>query len=198
MAAGGQRGSDELPVYLARPGTAAVPRQKRGGLFCSVEGAFESKTLDFGALRVGQRRATPSAARPEPAPAAVPEPDPGEVRVAADKERLQNLSPDGDKVRAGRRDLVPVRELFSGSAAGRVGLGAAAEGAAVLRPGGGNWRQSLLLSCCCGSGCGFVVASSGLPGGGSAVRLGLPQRKERKLSCYLPTCRAPLCELGCR
>uniref|UniRef100_A0A8C9L560 Dihydropyrimidinase like 3 n=1 Tax=Pavo cristatus TaxID=9049 RepID=A0A8C9L560_PAVCR len=99
MAAGGRRGSDELPVYLARPGTAAVPRQKRGGLFCSVEGAFESKTLDFGALRVGQRRATPSAARPEPDPAAVPnpDPDPGEVRAAADKERLQNLSPDDDK-----------------------------------------------------------------------------------------------------
>lgn len=109
MAAGGRRGSDELPVYLARPGTAAVPRQKRGGLFCSVEGAFESKTLDFGALRVGQRRATPSAARPEPDPAAVPDPDPGEVRAAADKERLQNLSPDDDKVRAGRRTLVPVR-----------------------------------------------------------------------------------------
>uniref|UniRef100_A0A8C2UF58 Dihydropyrimidinase like 3 n=1 Tax=Coturnix japonica TaxID=93934 RepID=A0A8C2UF58_COTJA len=97
MAAGGRRGSDELPVYLARPGTAAVPRQKRGGLFCSVEGAFESKTLDFGALRVGQRRATPTAARPEPDPAAVPDTDPGEVRAAADKERLQNVSPDDEK-----------------------------------------------------------------------------------------------------
>lgn len=47
---------DDLPVYLARPGTAdQVPRQKHGGLFCSVEGAFESKTIDFDALSVGQR-----------------------------------------------------------------------------------------------------------------------------------------------
>ncbi|XP_053703031.1 dihydropyrimidinase-related protein 3 isoform X1 [Synchiropus splendidus] len=47
---------DELPVYLARPGTAdQVPRHKYGGLFCSVKDAFDSKTLDFDALSVGQR-----------------------------------------------------------------------------------------------------------------------------------------------
>uniref|UniRef100_A0AAY4C9K6 Amidohydrolase-related domain-containing protein n=1 Tax=Denticeps clupeoides TaxID=299321 RepID=A0AAY4C9K6_9TELE len=47
---------DDLPVYLARPGTAdQVPRQKYGGMFCSVEGAYESKTIDFDALSVGQR-----------------------------------------------------------------------------------------------------------------------------------------------
>ncbi|KAG5843319.1 hypothetical protein ANANG_G00149540 [Anguilla anguilla] len=47
---------DDLPVYLARPGTAdQVPRQKYGGMFCNVEGAYESKTIDFGALTVGQR-----------------------------------------------------------------------------------------------------------------------------------------------
>ncbi|KAK9955922.1 hypothetical protein ABG768_015761 [Culter alburnus] len=47
---------DDLPVYLARPGTAdQVPRQKYGGLFCNVEGAYESKTIDFDALCVGQR-----------------------------------------------------------------------------------------------------------------------------------------------
>uniref|UniRef100_A0A8C1VVC2 Dihydropyrimidinase like 3 n=1 Tax=Cyprinus carpio TaxID=7962 RepID=A0A8C1VVC2_CYPCA len=46
----------DLPVYLARPGTAdQVPRQKYGGLFCNVEGAYESKTIDFDALTVGQR-----------------------------------------------------------------------------------------------------------------------------------------------
>ncbi|KAL0161936.1 hypothetical protein M9458_041332, partial [Cirrhinus mrigala] len=44
---------DDLPVYLARPGTAdQVPRQKYGGLFCNVEGAYESKTIDFDALTV--------------------------------------------------------------------------------------------------------------------------------------------------
>uniref|UniRef100_A0A8C9TWN7 Dihydropyrimidinase like 3 n=1 Tax=Scleropages formosus TaxID=113540 RepID=A0A8C9TWN7_SCLFO len=47
---------DDLPVYLARPGTTdQVPRQKFGGMFCSVEGAYESKTIDFDALSVGQR-----------------------------------------------------------------------------------------------------------------------------------------------
>ncbi|KAL7853449.1 hypothetical protein AOLI_G00202930 [Acnodon oligacanthus] len=47
---------DELPIYLARSGTAdQVARQKHGGLFCSVEGAYESKTIDFDALSVGQR-----------------------------------------------------------------------------------------------------------------------------------------------
>lgn len=50
------KAEDDLPVYLARPGTAdQVPRQKYGGLFCNVEGAFESKTIDFDALSVGQR-----------------------------------------------------------------------------------------------------------------------------------------------
>lgn len=58
---------DDLPVYLARPGTAdQVPRQKYGGLFCSVEDAFASKTLDFDALSVGQRGSrTPRAAKRE-------------------------------------------------------------------------------------------------------------------------------------
>ncbi|KAL0994761.1 hypothetical protein UPYG_G00126840 [Umbra pygmaea] len=47
---------DDLPVYLARPGTAEqVPRQKYGGMFSNVEGAYESKTIDFEALSVGQR-----------------------------------------------------------------------------------------------------------------------------------------------
>jgi len=48
--------AEDLPVYLARPGSAdPVPRQKHGGLFCNVEGAYESKTIDFDALTVGQR-----------------------------------------------------------------------------------------------------------------------------------------------
>uniref|UniRef100_A0A8C6P9T4 Dihydropyrimidinase like 3 n=1 Tax=Nothobranchius furzeri TaxID=105023 RepID=A0A8C6P9T4_NOTFU len=47
---------DDLPVYLARPGSAEhVPRQKYGGLFCSVQDAHDSKTIDFDALSVGQR-----------------------------------------------------------------------------------------------------------------------------------------------
>ncbi|ROJ62451.1 Dihydropyrimidinase-related protein 3 [Anabarilius grahami] len=62
---------DDLPVYLARPGTAdQVPRQKYGGLFCNVEGAYESKTIDFDALCVGQRssRSPRATNREEPKP----------------------------------------------------------------------------------------------------------------------------------
>ncbi|XP_019516974.1 PREDICTED: dihydropyrimidinase-related protein 3 [Hipposideros armiger] len=123
--ASGRRGwdsshEDDLPVYLARPGTTdQVPRQKYGGMFCNVEGAFESKTLDFDALSVGQRGAkTPrssqssvhgSGSRPglegdpprrgqgreesrDPAPAS-PAPAGVEIRSATGKEVLQNLGP---------------------------------------------------------------------------------------------------------
>uniref|UniRef100_A0A8C1K5R7 Amidohydrolase-related domain-containing protein n=1 Tax=Cyprinus carpio TaxID=7962 RepID=A0A8C1K5R7_CYPCA len=46
----------DVPVYLARPGTAdQLPRQQHGGVFSNVEGAYESKTIDFDALTVGQR-----------------------------------------------------------------------------------------------------------------------------------------------
>uniref|UniRef100_A0A8C1VUI7 Dihydropyrimidinase like 3 n=1 Tax=Cyprinus carpio TaxID=7962 RepID=A0A8C1VUI7_CYPCA len=66
-----KRGDADLPVYLARPGTAdQVPRQKYGGLFCNVEGAYESKTIDFDALTVGQRssRSPRATNREEPKP----------------------------------------------------------------------------------------------------------------------------------
>ncbi|KAI4542754.1 hypothetical protein MG293_006880 [Ovis ammon polii] len=47
---------DDLPVYLARPGSAAqTPRQKYGGMFAAVEGAYENKTIDFDAYNVGRR-----------------------------------------------------------------------------------------------------------------------------------------------
>lgn len=128
--ASGRRGwdsshEDDLPVYLARPGTTdQVPRQKYGGMFCNVEGAFESKTLDFDALSVGQRGAkTPRSSqgsgrgagnRPglegdsprrgqgreesrEPTPAP-PAPTGVEIRSATGKEVLQNLGPK-DQVR---------------------------------------------------------------------------------------------------
>lgn len=122
--ASGRRGwdsshEDDLPVYLARPGTTdQVPRQKYGGMFCNVEGAFESKTLDFDALSVGQRGAkTPRSSQGsgrgvegdtprrgqgrdesrEPAPEA-PAPAGVEIRSATGKEVLQNLGPK-DKVR---------------------------------------------------------------------------------------------------
>nr|KAF6346422.1 dihydropyrimidinase like 3 [Pipistrellus kuhlii] len=130
--ASGRRGwdsshEDDLPVYLARPGTTdQVPRQKYGGMFCSVEGAFESKTLDFDALSVGQRGAkTPrssqgggrgAGSRPgpegdsprrgpgreesrEPAPAP-PAPTGVEIRSATGKEVLQNLGPKDQVIRA--------------------------------------------------------------------------------------------------
>lgn len=112
----GDKAEDDLPVYLARPGTAdPVARQKHGGLFCSVEGAFESKTIDFDALSVGQRGSrTPRTVRRETGPQArSPASDREiprgaerrrgdvsprvEIRTSGGKEELQNL-PD-EKVR---------------------------------------------------------------------------------------------------
>ncbi|CAO2593923.1 hypothetical protein LEMLEM_LOCUS7483 [Lemmus lemmus] len=133
--ASGRRGwdsshEDDLPVYLARPGTTdQVPRQKYGGMFCNVEGAFESKTLDFDALSVGQRGAkTPrssqgsgrgAGSRPgvegdtrrgqgreesrDPAPES-PKSAGVEIRSATGKEVLQNLGPK-DKVESTLHDL---------------------------------------------------------------------------------------------
>lgn len=135
-------------MYLARPGTTdQVPRQKYGGMFCNVEGAFESKTLDFDALSVGQRGAkTPrssqgsgrgAGSRPglegderrgqgreenkEPAPES-PKPAGVEIRSATGKEVLQNLGPK-DKVRQpeGFSSLGP-RPLLCLSLHGRVQL----------------------------------------------------------------------------
>lgn len=108
---------EDLPVYLARPGTAdQVPRQKYGGMFCNVEGAFESKTLDFGALNVGQRgaRRAPSQNQ-EPqqqqqqqteGEATPKEPPAGgvEIRPPSGKQRLQNLGHEDYKVREGAEE----------------------------------------------------------------------------------------------
>lgn len=116
-----EKAEDDLPVYLARPGTAdQVPRQKYGGLFCNVEGAFESKTIDFDALSVGQRGSrTPRTAKRETgqearSPACDSRSSPGvespaankqsgkdsprvEIRTCGGKEVLQNLG--DEKVR---------------------------------------------------------------------------------------------------
>lgn len=42
---------DELPVYFARP-IATGPRQKHCGMFTSVEGAFDNKTIAFDSTAV--------------------------------------------------------------------------------------------------------------------------------------------------
>ncbi|XP_062909742.1 dihydropyrimidinase-related protein 3-like isoform X1 [Mobula hypostoma] len=99
---------DDLPVYLARPGTTAqVPRQKYGGMFCSVEGAYESKTLDFDALSVGRRSSRSSRSSGQHGPSrdteassdtasvasesSGPADNPGvQITIAGGKERLQN------------------------------------------------------------------------------------------------------------
>ncbi|XP_012820567.1 dihydropyrimidinase-related protein 1 isoform X1 [Xenopus tropicalis] len=59
---------DDLPVYLARPGTTAqTPRVKYGGMFANVEGAYENKTIDFDAYSVGKKgtRTPRSSSRPD-------------------------------------------------------------------------------------------------------------------------------------
>ncbi|XP_041122052.1 dihydropyrimidinase-related protein 3 isoform X1 [Polyodon spathula] len=103
---------DDLPVYFGRPGTTdQVPRQKYGGMFCNVEGAFESKTIDFDALSVGKRssRSSRSGSKrdafqegrsdsdqgsicTETGSGGLDGGDPGiQIKTAAGKEILQNL-----------------------------------------------------------------------------------------------------------
>uniref|UniRef100_A0A4W6G8I6 Collapsin response mediator protein 1 n=1 Tax=Lates calcarifer TaxID=8187 RepID=A0A4W6G8I6_LATCA len=47
---------DELPVYLAGPITTGPNQRKSYGMFSSVEGAFESKTIDFDNYAGGEER----------------------------------------------------------------------------------------------------------------------------------------------
>lgn len=46
---------DELPVYLAGPISTGHKQRKSYGMFSSVEGAFESKTIDFDNHAVGRK-----------------------------------------------------------------------------------------------------------------------------------------------
>lgn len=46
---------DELPVYLAGPINTGPNQRKSYGMFSSVEGAFESKTIDFDNYAVGRK-----------------------------------------------------------------------------------------------------------------------------------------------
>uniref|UniRef100_A0A8C0XZL2 Dihydropyrimidinase-related protein 1 n=1 Tax=Cyprinus carpio carpio TaxID=630221 RepID=A0A8C0XZL2_CYPCA len=47
---------DELPVYLAKPiSTGPNQRHKSHGMFSSVEGAYDSKTIDFDQYAVGRK-----------------------------------------------------------------------------------------------------------------------------------------------
>uniref|UniRef100_A0AAQ4QCD9 Collapsin response mediator protein 1 n=1 Tax=Gasterosteus aculeatus aculeatus TaxID=481459 RepID=A0AAQ4QCD9_GASAC len=47
--------SDELPVYLAGPIATGPNQRKSYGMFSSVEGAFDSKTIDFDNYAVGRK-----------------------------------------------------------------------------------------------------------------------------------------------
>lgn len=46
---------DELPVYLAGPISTGPNQRKSFGMFSSVEGAFDSKTIDFDNYAVGRK-----------------------------------------------------------------------------------------------------------------------------------------------
>ncbi|KAM8806255.1 dihydropyrimidinase-related protein 4 isoform 2-T2 [Eudromia elegans] len=77
------RREEPLPACFAGLGAGSPrPRQKRGGMFCSVADAFDSKTLDLASLRGGPGgAAAPSPDRtasppPTQAPSAAPSPAP--------------------------------------------------------------------------------------------------------------------------
>uniref|UniRef100_A0A8D3BVS2 Dihydropyrimidinase-related protein 1 n=1 Tax=Scophthalmus maximus TaxID=52904 RepID=A0A8D3BVS2_SCOMX len=59
---------DELPVYLAGPIATGPNQRKSFGMFSSVEGAFESKTIDFDNYAVGRK-----GSHVQPGPAGVTE-----------------------------------------------------------------------------------------------------------------------------
>ncbi|XP_072851492.2 dihydropyrimidinase-related protein 4 isoform X1 [Pogona vitticeps] len=62
-----ERKEDDLPGYFAALGTCSPkPRQKYGGMFCNVEGAFENKTLDFESLGGSHRAASQKGSRGDP------------------------------------------------------------------------------------------------------------------------------------
>lgn len=137
---------DDLPVYLARPGSAAqTPRQKYGGMFAAVEGAYENKTIDFDAYSVGRRgsaRTPRSAGRPdavglpcpggsedtasdvsEPSGSAVSSPGdrddrPPALRIRCPAPRDLPLGRDNGQVPSGR-----VGRTLGGGALGDPGLG---------------------------------------------------------------------------
>ncbi|KAB0345831.1 hypothetical protein FD755_023035 [Muntiacus reevesi] len=133
---------DDLPVYLARPGSAAqTPRQKYGGMFAAVEGAYENKTIDFDAYSVGRRgsaRTPRSAGRLD----AVGLPGPG-----GSEDTASDVSePSGSAVSSpGERDDRPPalrircpapRDLPLGRDNGQVPSGRAQIGENLIVPGG--------------------------------------------------------------
>lgn len=104
---------DELPVYLAGPITTGPNQRKTYGMFSSVEGAFESKTIDFDNYAVGRKGSrtprsgsrerlldngepigkTPSEAR---APSLTNSPaETDDARVCSEVRHLGKESPDG-------------------------------------------------------------------------------------------------------
>uniref|UniRef100_H3A2Y8 Dihydropyrimidinase-related protein 1 n=1 Tax=Latimeria chalumnae TaxID=7897 RepID=H3A2Y8_LATCH len=87
---------DDLPVYLARPGTTAqTPRQKYGGMFAAVEGAYENKTIDFDAYSVGRKgsRTPRSGSRQDISPGDRDDRTPGiEIKYPLGKELLQVMT----------------------------------------------------------------------------------------------------------
>lgn len=52
-----EKKEEDLPDYFASLGAGSPkPRQKYGGMFCNVEGAFENKTLNFASFRCEKRK----------------------------------------------------------------------------------------------------------------------------------------------
>lgn len=52
-----EKKEEELPDYFAALGAGSPkPRQKYGGMFCNVEGAFENKTLNFASFSCEKKK----------------------------------------------------------------------------------------------------------------------------------------------
>ncbi|XP_058497525.1 dihydropyrimidinase-related protein 1 isoform X1 [Solea solea] len=103
---------DELPVYLAGPISTGPNQRKSFGMFSSVEGAFESKTIDFDNYAVGRQgsRTPRSGSRERLLDTRKPV---GQTPTEAREETLTNSPRDGDdantgvEVRTSSRDESP-------------------------------------------------------------------------------------------
>ncbi|XP_056350793.1 dihydropyrimidinase-related protein 4 isoform X1 [Oenanthe melanoleuca] len=90
------RQEEALPACFAGLGAGSPrPRQKRGGMFCSVEDAFDNKTLNFASLAASGTATPVGGQRRDPHPGPSPEPEPGPAAAALPPRAAPAALPDG-------------------------------------------------------------------------------------------------------
>lgn len=171
-----ERSAEPLPACFAGLGAGSPrPRQKRGGMFCSVEDAFDNKTLDFPSLGGGgggrsRGSATPSDGSSSPAPPPPPR-SPGAATAGG-------MSDGCRQVRAWGWLGAPLRPVPSGELCAGTGDGQRGAAGAARVPGAVLPLAPVLTEPPC---CGREAASDGssermAPAGGGSRRRGARRR----------------------